>query len=105
MGARKSAAPKKKRAARPGVPKKRSTASRKRIPKSKVKRGIEASESPLAPDDPVLTKTLDRIRKTGGSVLGAYRDPLSGNALVLASLPVSCIEPTPFQRELSPAHT
>src|SRR5262249_24034243 len=34
----------------------------------------------------------------------AYRDPLSGTPLVLAMLPVAAVEPTPFQRDLSPTH-
>jgi ParB family chromosome partitioning protein len=48
---------------------------------------------------------IAKIRAAGGSVSGAYRDPLSGKPLVLASLPLACVEPTPFQRELSPTHT
>jgi ParB family chromosome partitioning protein len=37
-------------------------------------------------------------------VLGAYREPLGGNAVLFASLPIDRIEPTPFQRDLSEAH-
>jgi ParB family chromosome partitioning protein len=37
-------------------------------------------------------------------VLGAYRDPLGGNHLVLAALPLETVAPTPFQRDLSDAH-
>lgn len=46
----------------------------------------------------------ERITREGGSVVGAYRDPLGGHALVLAILPIGSIEPTPFQRDLSDAH-
>jgi ParB family chromosome partitioning protein len=45
------------------------------------------------------------IEAAGGALLGAYRDPLNGHPLLLASLPVSAVEPTPFQRDLSPTHT
>ncbi|HXV10966.1 MAG TPA: ParB N-terminal domain-containing protein, partial [Burkholderiales bacterium] len=45
-----------------------------------------------------------RIEDEGGVVLGAYRDPLGGNPMVLASLPIGKVEPTPFQRDLSEAH-
>jgi ParB family chromosome partitioning protein len=37
-------------------------------------------------------------------VLGAYHDPLGGHALVLATLPLKAVQPTPFQRDLSPTH-
>jgi ParB family chromosome partitioning protein len=37
-------------------------------------------------------------------VLGAYRDPLGGNPVVFASLPIDKVEPTPFQRDLSQMH-
>jgi ParB family chromosome partitioning protein len=45
-----------------------------------------------------------RIEREGGLVLGAYRDPLGKNALILAILPIDRIEPTPFQRDLSQTH-
>jgi ParB family chromosome partitioning protein len=37
-------------------------------------------------------------------VVGSYRDPLGGHPLVIAVLPLSHVEPTPFQRDLSEAH-
>jgi ParB family transcriptional regulator, chromosome partitioning protein len=37
-------------------------------------------------------------------VLARYRDPFGGMWLLLASLPIDQIEPTPYQRELSPTH-
>ena len=40
----------------------------------------------------------------GGIVLGCYSDPLGKNPLLLAILPIGCVEPTPFQRDLSQAH-
>ncbi len=45
------------------------------------------------------------VREVGGAPIGAYRDPLGGRALVLASIPLSAVQPTPFQRDLSPTHT
>jgi ParB family chromosome partitioning protein len=51
-------------------------------------------------------KALAReVEAAGGAPIGAYREPFSGRALLLASLPVSAVEPTPFQRDLSPTHT
>ena len=46
-----------------------------------------------------------QINAAGGAALGAYRDPLGGRPLVVASLPLTAVQPTPFQRDLSPTHT
>ncbi|HEU5464994.1 MAG TPA: chromosome partitioning protein ParB, partial [Candidatus Binatia bacterium] len=51
---------------------------------------------------------VDELRKAiaddGGTVLAAYREPFSGHWVVLASLPIDQIEPTPYQRNVSDAH-
>lgn len=44
------------------------------------------------------------LQNCGGAVIGAYRDPLGGRPLVLAVLPLNAVQPTPFQRDLSPTH-
>lgn len=38
-------------------------------------------------------------------MIGAYRESLSGRGLLLAVLPFKAVQPTPFQRDLSPTHT
>jgi len=58
----------------------------------------------LATDAPEVAELAGRVREAGGAPLGAYREPFSGRPLLLASLPVAAIEPTPFQRDLSPTH-
>jgi ParB family chromosome partitioning protein len=45
------------------------------------------------------------VTAAGGAAIGAYREPFSGRPLVLAALPLGAIQPTPFQRDLSPTHT
>jgi ParB family chromosome partitioning protein len=45
-----------------------------------------------------------RVAGEGGMVLGFYSDPLGKNPLILAILPIDCVEPTPFQRDLSQTH-
>jgi len=87
------------------APRRKGGGSRKRIPKSRERRGPRPDQSPLALDDPQIAEVVTRVGAAGGAVVGAYRDPLAGRALVLASLPVSAVQPTPFQRELSPTHT
>lgn len=44
------------------------------------------------------------VLEAGGAPIGAYRDPLGGRAILMASLPLSAVQPTPFQRDLSPTH-
>jgi len=58
----------------------------------------------LSADAPEVAELAGRVREAGGVPLGAYREPFSGRPLLLASLPVAAIEPTPFQRDLSPTH-
>ena len=81
-----------------------SSAARKRMPRAKAARGPQAAEARLEGDDPAIATTIAAVDAAGGAVCGAYRDPLSGTPLVLAMLPVAAIEPTPFQRDLSPTH-
>ena len=67
-------------------------------------RGPEARETALSLDDPAIRDLVGRVESEKGSVLAAYRDPYAATPLVLASLPVGSVEPTPFQRDLSRTH-
>lgn len=69
-------------------------------PKSKGLTPAEVSEPPAD----VAGSLSARIEADGGSVLGAYRDPLGGRTTILAALPIDKVAPTPFQRDLSEAH-
>jgi ParB family chromosome partitioning protein len=44
------------------------------------------------------------LEAEGGSVLGQYNDPFGGRPLLIVALPVSSVEPTPYQRDPSDAH-
>ena len=44
------------------------------------------------------------ITKAGGCVLGSYKEPLGGHAVLFSVLPIDAVEPTPFQRDISDAH-
>ena len=44
------------------------------------------------------------VERDGGAVLGAYRDPFGGKPVLIVSLPIDRVEPTPFQRDPSDAH-
>ena len=67
-------------------------------------RGLDAADVVIAMDSAEIADVVALIRSAGGAPIGAYRDPLGGRPLVLASLPLSAIQPTPFQRDLSPTH-
>jgi len=93
--------PKKKTKART---KKKGSAA-KRLTPARAKRGLEAAEVALALDAPEIAPLRAEVEAAGGTAIGAYREPLSGRPLLLASLPHEAVEPTPFQRDLSPTHT
>jgi ParB family chromosome partitioning protein len=67
-------------------------------------RGLDAADVVIAMDSAEIADVVALIRSAGGALIGAYRDPLGGRPLVLASLPLSAVQPTPFQRDLSPTH-
>src|SRR3984885_2397017 len=67
-------------------------------------RGLDAADVAIAMDSAEIADVVALVRIAGGALIGAYRDPLGGRPLVLASLPVSAVQPTPFQRDLSPTH-
>ena len=67
-------------------------------------RGLEASEVAIAMDSPEVAALATLVREAGGAPIGAYHEPLGGRALMLASIPLSAVQPTPFQRDLSPTH-
>ena len=89
----------------------RTTAGRKRAPAKRAPKKATAGSRGIAPADCRLdaashdiSELKRRIEQEGGTVLGAYREPLGGNPVVFASLPIDKVEPTPFQRDLSEAH-
>ena len=49
-------------------------------------------------------KLRQLVQQVGGAAIGAYREPLSGRSLLVAALPLGSVQPTPFQRDLSPTH-
>jgi ParB family chromosome partitioning protein len=83
---------------------KRSTASRKRLTPAAQRRGLDAAQIALPLDDAAVAGLVAEVGAAGGAALGAYREPLAGKPLLLAALPIAAIEPTPFQRDLSPTH-
>jgi ParB family chromosome partitioning protein len=91
---KKTAAPKKTSAPRRQTPRKAKAGSAGLEPSAAVPQGGAAGVDDL----------VHRIEADGGKVAGSYLDPLGGQPLVLAVLPIDAVEPTPFQRDLSEAH-
>jgi ParB family chromosome partitioning protein len=67
-------------------------------------RGPQPAESAIEMGDRAVADLAEQVRRAEGAVLAAFKDPYAGTPLVLASLPLKAVEPTPFQRDLSRAH-
>lgn len=97
-----------------GVAAKKAAAKTKAKPKApgqRKRRGVklqptelDAKELATVEDSSTLSELADAVDAAGGAVLARYREPLGGHAVLLASLPLSAVEPTPFQRDVSDAH-
>jgi ParB family chromosome partitioning protein len=59
-------------------------------------RGLDAAQVAIALDSADIAEVVAQVQSAGGAPIGAYRDPLGGRALVLASLPLAALQPTPF---------
>ena len=78
--------------------------NRGRLAPGKASRGLDAADVAIALDSADIAALVSLVREAGGAPIGAYREPLGGRALLLASLPLAAVQPTPFQRDLSPTH-
>src|SRR5437764_594643 len=77
---------------------------RGRLAPGKEARGLEAAQVAIALDSEHVADLATLVRAAGGAAIGAYQEPLGGRPLLLASLPLNAVQPTPFQRDLSPTH-
>src|SRR5215510_119256 len=55
--------------------------------------------------DKATRALVAQIDADGGHVLAVYREPVGKNWHVFALLPSDKVEPTPYQRDLSPTHS
>lgn len=79
--------------------------------KPRTRRGVKLKPTQLTPAEiarveptEAVTALAEAIVRDGGSVLAMYREPLGGNTIVFAALPIDKVERTPFQRDVSDAH-
>ena len=104
---KKSASPRASKSTKTSTKGGKSAAPKRRLgklaPNAKA-RGLEAAEVAIAMDSPEVAALATLVREAGGAPIGAYREPLGGRALMLASIPLNAVQPTPFQRDLSPTH-
>lgn len=56
----------------------------------------------LPPKDVIAL--AERVDADGGRVLAAYREPVGGHWQLFCLLPLERVQPTPYQRDLSPTH-
>ena len=76
-----------------------------RLAPGRTARGLRPQAIVLPVSDPALAALVAEVEAAGGAPIGGYREPLSGHPMLLAALPVKAVQPTPFQRDLSPTHT
>lgn len=86
----------------------RAGAGRKRtagqLAPGKTRRGPEAAEVAIGLEGEGVAELAALVRSVGGAPIGAYHEPLGARNLLLACLPIVAVQPTPFQRDLSPTH-
>ena len=75
-----------------------------RLAPRKEQRGLDAADILLGLDNDEVVSLVEEVRQASGAVVAAYREPLSGRPLLLTALPIKSVQPTPFQRDLSPTH-
>lgn len=67
-------------------------------------KGLQPEECRLHQPVGPAAEAAEVIEKSGGCIVGSYKEPLGGHPVLLSILPIDAVEPTPFQRDLSDAH-
>src|ERR671923_34393 len=81
--------------------KKRVVRRRKKVGAKSV--GLSAAETAQV-DDRAARALAEQIAEDDGAVLATYREPFGGTPVLLATLPIDRVEPTPYQRDPSQPH-
>jgi ParB family chromosome partitioning protein len=78
---------------------------RRRPRKAKAgSKGLQPAECRIDEPSTLAPDTVEAIQRSGGCLVGSYKEPLGGHPALLAVLPIDAVEPTPFQRDLSDTH-
>lgn len=92
------------RSARASATRVRAGTRRGKLAPPAARRGLDAASVAVSLQAPEVAELVALVREVGGTPIGAYREPLGGRVLLLATLPLAAVQPTPFQRDLSPTH-
>ncbi len=65
--------------------------------------GLSPAETTVVKDS-AAEQLAKQVAQDGGAVLARYREPFGGTELLLATLPIDRVEPTPYQRDPSEPH-
>jgi ParB family chromosome partitioning protein len=98
-------APKAPKAKPAAAARKPATPRKKKVKAEAGSVGLTAAEVAAGAPTPEVGKLGKQIEEAGGSVLATYREPFGGHWVALAALPLDKVRPTPYQRELSKAHS
>jgi ParB family transcriptional regulator, chromosome partitioning protein len=82
------------------VPPRKPAARRKKV--AARSKGLSAPETAAASAE--LDDLAEAVEQDEGAVLARYRDPVGATPLLLVSLPIERVEPTPYQRDPSDPH-
>ena len=82
------------------MPPRKPSTRRKKV--AALSKGLSAPETAVAAAD--LDALAGAVEQDEGAVLARYRDPVGGKPLLLVSLPIDRVEPTPYQRDPSDPH-
>ena len=90
---------------------KKKAPAKTKAPGTKRRRGVSIKPTELTATDLADVSSVEglqglaaTVEAEGGAVLARYREPLGGHGLLLVSLPIERVTPTPFQRDVSDAH-
>src|SRR5687767_7131532 len=87
------------------APKKASTPRKKKTKAEAGSVGLTADEVASGTPPAEVSALRSQIDDAGGRALAVYREPFGGHWVALAALPLDKVKPTPYQRELSKAHS
>jgi len=83
------------------MPPQKKRTRRKKVAPGTVGLAAGATKTALEGQLGTLAQTVEA---DGGSVLGSYLEPYGGKPVLLVTLPIEKVAPTPYQRDVSEAH-
>lgn len=90
---------------------KKKTPAKTKTAGTKRRRGVSIRPTELSAVDLADVSGIEGLQSLAatveadeGAVLARYREPLGGHGLLLVSLPIDRVSPTPYQRDVSDAH-